>query len=353
MPSSSGALENILLQRSWISGHDLQRARLYRGQARSLAGSLIEIRVIEPRRLARALGEVFSLPAQFSLDHETLDAALLWRIGEQYARKNRVLPLGSDGTRMMIAAADPSNYQPLDDLSALFAMPVQPIVVPFDVLERAIEHAMSKPVNGSAIPQILSVQDTPLEAAANELQQTCGIAISGDTPALVRLIAALLWRAFDEGAQKIEIEPDDREVAVSFRTGEHVRPVLSAAAPLQDAMNSCLKGMAGSRAPGGTAAGIRLFVDGRLVLATLRSAHGIRGERLTLELPDPEPEFLDVIDRCEEALREATDSLLRLRPSVMCRRCRAPVLVKHAFFCRHCGSRISYDAPVSIGAAAG
>jgi hypothetical protein len=84
----------------------------------------------------------------------------------------------------------------------------------------------------------------------------------------------------------------------------------------------------------------------------LRSGDGVQGEHLTLDLPDPEPEFLDVIDRCEEALREATDSMLRLQPSVMCRACRAPVVVKHAFFCRHCGSRVSYESKMNAGAAA-
>jgi hypothetical protein len=352
MPSSSGALESVLLQRSWISGHDLQRARVYRGQARSLAGSLIEIRVIEPRRLARALGEVYSLPTQFRLDHEAIDAALLRRIGEQYARKNRVLPLGSDGVRMMVASADPSNYQPLDDLSTFFGMPVQPVVIPFDVLESAIEHAQSQPVNGVIRSQILSLEESQLESAADELQQSRGSDICGDTPVLVRLIRALLWRAFDEGAREILIEPAEREVAVSFRTGERVHIVLSAAASLKASINSCLKNLAGFDAARDASPGIRLFVDGRLMIAKLHAENHVRGERLTLELPGHKPEFLDVIDRCEEALREAAGNALPLRPSVMCHRCRAPVMVKHAFFCRHCGARVSYEAAMDTPAAA-
>ena len=71
MASDHTALETILLKHSWISRHDLKRAHQYRKPGQSLADSLFEIRVIEPRRLAYALSEAFCLPLQTHLDEGT------------------------------------------------------------------------------------------------------------------------------------------------------------------------------------------------------------------------------------------------------------------------------------------
>jgi hypothetical protein len=135
MASAYRALETILLERFWISAHSLKRARQYRKPGQSLADSLIEIRVVDPRRLACALAEASCLPFQTRLDETTIDGQLLAKMGISYARKNRVLPLGTDGANVVVAAADPSKYEPLDDLGVLFGMPVQPVIVPFDVID--------------------------------------------------------------------------------------------------------------------------------------------------------------------------------------------------------------------------
>jgi hypothetical protein len=66
------ALETILLERFWISCHSLKRARQHRKPGQSLADSLIEIRVVESRRLAFALAEAFCLPFQTYLDQSAI-----------------------------------------------------------------------------------------------------------------------------------------------------------------------------------------------------------------------------------------------------------------------------------------
>jgi type IV pilus assembly protein PilB len=345
MPSASGALETILFERSWVSSHDLRRARQYRGSGQSLAGSLIEIRVIEPKRLARALAEVYSLPVQAHLDDDALDVSLLSRIGAHYARKNRVLPLGTDGINVLIATADPSNYQPLDDLSTLFGMPVQLLVVPFDVLDRAIQRASQRTTERSVGRTIIRLEELPLETAASELDEARVVEIGADTPAVGRLVNALLWRALDERTKEILIEHVEGDLLVRFCADGTSHLVLSASRLPGEAITSCLKRMAGLSVEAVEVGYIRLCVAGRVIVLRMRAAADFCGERLMLQFPSRDSEFIDLIDRCEEALREVAADAPRVPMLALCGHCRTPLVVKDALFCKDCGVPLTRLAP--------
>ncbi len=342
MASASRALEAILLERCWISQGELQRARQYRGPAQSLAGSLIEIRVIEPRRLVRALAEAYGLPFQTSLDDDVLDGTLLTRIGVDYARKNRVLPLGTDGTSVVIAAADPSKYEPLDDLAVLFGMPVQLLLVPFDILDRAIQYAGQR-TTAAVAGFIINLEEQRLEIAASQLNEAHFDLLGDDTLALSSLVSAILWRAVEERAKEILIEPGEKEVLVRFQTDENPYDVVSFPRCFGEALSSRLKRMAGL-STNDQSGRIRLRFAGRVAVLRMRTAPGLFGERIVLRFPNRDHEYIDIIEECEDALRQLTGGVTNIAALLFCRGCKAPLLVKNARFCKDCGAKLTDTA---------
>src|SRR5580658_1887011 len=115
MATARKRIEAILLDRSWVSPQDIDKARQRKKPGQELADVLVEMGALEPQRLARALAQEYRLPFQAHIDEHALDPKLVAKIPINYAKKNRLLPISSTESEVTIAVADPSNYEPFDD----------------------------------------------------------------------------------------------------------------------------------------------------------------------------------------------------------------------------------------------
>src|SRR6202521_5722581 len=97
MATASKSFEAILLDRSWISQQDLDKARQRKKPGQEIADVLVEMGALEPQRLARALAQEYHFPFQAHIDEQTLDTELLQKVPINYAKKNRLLPIASSG----------------------------------------------------------------------------------------------------------------------------------------------------------------------------------------------------------------------------------------------------------------
>src|ERR1700752_995688 len=141
MATARKSFETILLDRSWVSSQDLEKARQRKKPGQEIAEVLVDMGALEPQRLARALAQEYWLPFQAHIDEHTLDNDLVSKVPINYAKKNRLLPLGGDGTSVTVAIADPANFEPLDDLRMLFGQSIQAVVAPLEVINEAINRA--------------------------------------------------------------------------------------------------------------------------------------------------------------------------------------------------------------------
>src|SRR6202166_4286513 len=99
MATARSGFESILLDRSWVSPQDLEKAHQRRKPGQEIADVLIDMGALEPQRLARALAQEYGLPFQAHIDENSLDSKLVSKIPINYAKKKRLLPLSSvDGT---------------------------------------------------------------------------------------------------------------------------------------------------------------------------------------------------------------------------------------------------------------
>src|SRR5512135_1522446 len=98
MATARRGFEAILLDRSWVSAQDLDKARQRKKPGQELADVLVEMGALEPQRLARARAQEYRLAYQAHIDENSLDPVLVSRIPINYAKKNRLLPLSiADG----------------------------------------------------------------------------------------------------------------------------------------------------------------------------------------------------------------------------------------------------------------
>jgi general secretion pathway protein E len=313
MATARKSFEAILLDRSWVSPQDLEKAHQRRKPGQEIADVLVEMGALEPQRLARALAQEYHLPFQAHIDEHALDSELLRKVPINYAKRNRLLPIGGDGGSVTVAIADPANYEPLDDLRVLFGRSVNAIVAPAEVIAEATNRAYDAASSTSAHDLMIDLEEERLDLVASELaQEPADLLESQDSAPIIKLVNGLLSQAVKDRASDVHIEPFERELVVRFRVDGMLYDVLSPPKRLQPAITSRVKVMSGlniaeKRLP--QDGRIRLKIAGRDIDVRVSVIPTAFGERIVLRLLDRAQALVDLsLDR----LGFAGDNLRRL-----------------------------------------
>ncbi len=313
MATALKTFESILLDRSWVSPQDLEKARQRRKPGQGLAEVLLEMGALEPQRLARVLAQEYRIPFQANIDEHTLDATLVSKVPINYAKKNSLLPLHAENGAVVVAVANPANYDALDDLHVLFRAPIQAIVAPAEVIAEATNRAYDRAATTSAQDLIVDLEEDRLDQVASELaNEPTDLLESDDAAPIIRLVNGLLSQAVKDRASDIHIEVFESELVVRFRVDGMLYDVLSPPKRLHPAITSRIKIMSGlniaeKRLP--QDGRIRLKVAGRDIDIRVSTIPTAFGERIVLRLLDRAQALIDInLDR----LGFSGDNLRRL-----------------------------------------
>jgi general secretion pathway protein E len=302
MATARKSFEAILLDRSWVSQQDLDRARQRKKPGQELTDVLVEMGALEPQRLARALAQEYRLPFEAHIDEHALDTTLLSKVPINYAKKNRLLPLASADGAVTVAIADPANYEPLDDLHVLFGMTISPVVVPGQIIDEAINRAYDQATTTSAADLMIDLEEEGLDAVASELaHETRDLLESDDAAPIIKLVNGILSQAVKDRASDIHIESFETELVVRFRVDGMLYDVLSPPKRIQAAITSRVKVMSGlniaeKRLP--QDGRIRVRIAGRDIDIRVSTIPTHYGERIVLRLLDRAQALVDIdLDR--------------------------------------------------------
>ena len=170
MATARKSFEAILLDRSWVSAQDLDKARQRKKPGQELADVLVEMGALEPQRLARALAQEYRLPFQAHIDEHSLDTALVAKIPINYAKKNRLLPLSSErrhgdrrDRRSGQLRAARRSARPVRRADTM------PLVAPAEVIAEAINRAYDQASATTAEDLMIDLEEERLDVVANEL----------------------------------------------------------------------------------------------------------------------------------------------------------------------------------------
>jgi len=302
MATARKSFETILLDRSWISPQDLEKARQRKKPGQEIADVLVDMGALEPQRLARALAQEYWLPFQAHIDEHTLDNELVSKVPINYAKRNRLLPIAGDAKSVTVAIADPSNYEAIDDLHVLFGKSIQPVVAPAEVITEAINRAYDQASATSAEDLMIDLEEEELDLVANELASEPRDLLEADDAApIIKLVNGLLSQAVKDRASDIHIEVFERDLVVRFRVDGMLYDVLSPPKRFHSAISSRIKVMSGlniaeKRLP--QDGRIRVRIAGRDIDIRVSTIPTAFGERIVLRLLDRAQALVDVnLDR--------------------------------------------------------
>jgi len=298
MATARKSFEAILLDRSWVSPQDLEKARQRKKPGQELGEVLVGMGAVEPQRLARALAQEYWLPFRAHIDAHTLENDLVARVPINYAKKNRLLPIGFDNGSVIVAMADPAKYEALDDLHVLFGKPIRAVVAPPEVISEAINRAYDQASATSAQDLMIDLEETRLDLVASELASEPRDLLEADDAApIIKLVNGLLSQAVKDRASDIHVEVFERDLVVRFRVDGMLYDVLSPPKRFHAAIASRIKVMSGlniaeKRLP--QDGRIRVRIAGRDIDIRVSSIPTAFGERIVLRLLDRAQAVVDV-----------------------------------------------------------
>jgi len=293
-------LGEILIRETRLTPEQLERARIRQVESNErLSDVLVEEGFLNADEVLHALGHQQGLAVVSSIDPDDVDESLLSEIPIGFAKKHRLLPLGwvSEGV-LRVAAADPLDVAPLDDLHLLFGgAEIELVLTREPVILNAINLAYDRGV--ASTDRLAEEANEDLDAlAAGISHEVQDLLESTDDAPIIRLVNSLLQHAVEERASDINIEPFEHDIRVRFRIDDVLyEPMKPLPRSLQAAIASRIKIMgqldiAEKRLP--QDGRIRLKIAGRdydVRLSTVPVAHG---ERLVLRLLPDTQELLDL-----------------------------------------------------------
>jgi type IV pilus assembly protein PilB len=174
------------------------------------------------------------------------DGKLLQRLTAEFCKANQVLPLRTEGNRVIVGATRADDVSLLDEIRERLGSAVKLVIVPgFDVrgaLEIVGEGDQQQQVDLSEI--LSEVEETDVQVADKKNDQQIDLEKEAGESPVIRYVNYIIQNAVKEGASDIHIEPSEKKLKVRFRIDGELFEMMNPPAGMGAAITSRLKIMA-------------------------------------------------------------------------------------------------------------
>ena len=182
---------------------------------------------IKEEELLAFLGRQFNLPV-VDLSKYEINPEVVRLLPEEMVQKHLALPINRVGSKMIVAAADPSNMAIIDGIGFKTGYAVELVLAS----ERAITAEINKFFDRSMeFKDIISELDDDFEVIREEEVDTADLERVVDDAPVVKLANYLLTEAIKRRASDIHIEPYEKVFRVRYRVDGVLFEAMQPAAP--------------------------------------------------------------------------------------------------------------------------
>ncbi|MCC6932697.1 MAG: type II secretion system ATPase GspE [Deltaproteobacteria bacterium] len=218
------------------------------------------------------------------------------RLLGSWGKQFKVVPLGITEEELIVATSDPLNIEALDSIQHCYGKPLQIIVAPEQEVMRAINSVRTSLMSDRSQSLEPSQKAQESEDMSGSLKIDVTDAEDDDAP-IIRYVNALIFRAANERASDIHVEPYEDKLKVRFRIDGVLNDVDEEDKSYQAAILSRIKVMASL-----DIAEKRLPQDGRIGIKIAGKDVDIRvstvptrfGERIVMRLLDKANVMIDI-----------------------------------------------------------
>jgi general secretion pathway protein E len=217
------------------------------------------------------------------------------RLVGSWARQFSLVPISGDEHHVVVASADPLHTEAVSQLQMCYGRPVTLVVTTPEEISRAINTIRTSLMSDRSSSLTSNKEDTQDEFIA-QLKIDVTDAEDDDAP-IIRYVNAIIFKAFEDRASDVHVEPFEDRLKVRFRIDGSLQDVASEEKNFQSSIISRIKVMAGMNI-----AEKRLPQDGRIGIKIAGKEVDIRvstvptqfGERVVMRLLDKSSAVLDL-----------------------------------------------------------
>jgi len=249
-PGGARELGELLMHRAVVTPDRLQSARqvIRQSPGRRLEEVLIEQGVDEASVLA-CIAEIAGIPFERidlakGLDGG-FDGRLLQRLGADFCKHHSVLPLRTDGRRVVVGAGRADDAFLVDEIRQRLGVPsVKLVLVPAVDIRGAMELIGAETQEPTNLGDLLAeVAEGDVQLEKDRQQQIDLEKEAGEGP-VIRYVNYLIQQAVKEGASDIHIEPSEKKIKIRFRVDGELYESMNPPASMAAAVISRIKIMA-------------------------------------------------------------------------------------------------------------
>jgi type IV pilus assembly protein PilB len=241
--ANTNRLGELLVREKLISLAQLRAAQEEQQKSGANLGyTLAKLGYISDNEITNFLSQQYRVPT-VNLEEYEIDAEILKLVSKEQCEKQRVVPVSRAGSSLIVAMADPTNLNAIDDLKFLTGYNIEPVIAS----EQAILAAVEKYYNvGPSYEDVMSGFDEGEIEVTGEAEDVNLLELekaSEDAP-VVRLVNMILLNAIKKGASDIHIEPYEKKLRVRYRVDGVLNEEMTPPLKLKAAISSRIKIMA-------------------------------------------------------------------------------------------------------------
>ena len=237
---SNNRLGELLVREKLISLSQLRQAQEEQQRSGSNLGyTLAKLGYISDTEITNFLSQQYRVPT-INLEEYEIDADIVKLVAKDQCEKHKVLPISRAGSSLVVAMADPTNLNAIDDLKFLTGFNVEPVIAS----ETAILAAIEKYYNvGPSYDEVMAGFDEGEIAVGEDEEQINLMELekaSEDAP-VVRLVNMILLSAIKKGASDIHVEAYEKKLRVRYRIDGVLNEEMTPPLKLKNAIVSRVK----------------------------------------------------------------------------------------------------------------
>lgn len=284
-------LGDILIEKGLITEDQLEEALARQRQGgESLGRVLVKAGFISEANLLQVLAEQLGLEF-VDLSEYNIDLGAVAMVPESVAKRNSIVPIGFDNSKLVVATSNPTDVFIFDDLRMMTGFEIKPVVsTKEDILNVINRYARAEDMVEQA------VENVDEAVAPEEIKRITEMV---EEAPIVKLANLIITRGIEDRASDIHIEPQEKDVRIRYRIDGVLHEVMRPPKRVQAGLISRLKIMADMniaerRIPQDGRSG--LVVAGRAVDLRVASLPTVYGEKIVLRILEKSSILLELED---------------------------------------------------------
>ena len=206
-----------------------------KGTNRRLGEILIEDGFITEMQMIRSLEQQLDIP-YVDLDTVRIGPQLSALVPEPLARGSAVVPIRREGSVLTVAAADPLDYNAINDIGTYTKLKINPVIAEREKIEAKLRELYTTRKAFDAARELAQTQAPEAEESAGdeELSQP-----------IIRFVNNMIEQAVLMKASDIHIEPQEKSMRIRFRVDGRLSLYMETGADLIPAVVSRIKFLGG------------------------------------------------------------------------------------------------------------